>query len=95
MKKSKILLSTIILGTMAFGGAAIAEHHEGGHKGKHFEKMDSNADGKISMDEHLTAAKERFAKMDQDSDGFVTKDEARALKKKMRDKRPKPENTVE
>ena len=91
MKNKKILLSTIILGTVAFSGVALAEHHDGGHKGghkgaKHFEKIDTNADGKISLDEHLASAKERFTKMDQDKDGFVTKEEAQELKKNMREK---------
>lgn len=97
MKNKKVLLSTIILGTIALSGVAIAEHHDGGKKGgKHFEKIDTNADGKISLDEHLASARERFSKMDQDSDGFVTKDEARALKKKMRDKiKEKSQNSIE
>ena len=46
-------------------------------------RMDTDEDGKISLDEAKAAASERaeqrFARADADEDGFVTGDEARAL----------------
>lgn len=66
---------------------ALADHHKGGdHKGKMFEKHDTNGDGVISKDEFLKGAEERFSKMDTDGNGEVTKEEAKAAHEKMREK---------
>ncbi len=84
----------LALGACAFAFSvtpALADHHEGGdHKGKMFEKHDTNGDGVISKDEFLThaaeKAEERFAKMDADGNGEVSKEEAAAAKEKWREK---------
>lgn len=57
-----------------FSGFALA--HGGGHGGgkRH---MDTNQDGKITLDEALAGAKARFAKVDANKDGSITKDEAK------------------
>lgn len=68
---------------------ALAEHHEGkkgDHKGKMFEKHDTNGDGVISKDEFLSHATERFNKMDADGNGEVTKEEGEAAHEAMREK---------
>jgi len=49
----------------------------GGHKtgGKHFEKLDTNADGAITRAEAEASVLAGFADVDANSDGFLTQDE--------------------
>lgn len=92
MKLSRFLITTLATGAIALSsGAAMAEHHDkdgkgGHHKGKFFEKMDTDGDGQISKAEHMSAAEERFAKMDANGDGVVTKEELHEKMKKMKGK---------
>lgn len=58
----------------------------GYHKGKKFEKTDTNADGVISHEEFLAKAENRFKKMDADGDGKITKEEAKNHHASMREK---------
>jgi hypothetical protein len=53
-------------------GFALA-HGGGGHGGKRH--MDTNKDGKITLDEALAGAKARFAKVDANKDGSLTREE--------------------
>jgi len=46
-----------------------------------FESMDTNHDGKISMDEHAAAASKMFDRMDANKDGRVTASEMEAAHK--------------
>ena len=80
---------SLLMGTALIAGAGIAtaSAHEGGDKagkkGHHmFQKMDTNGDGKISIEEHADAAAERFSKMDINGDGFISKKEMRKNHKK-------------
>lgn len=43
--------------------------------GGHGKKIDTNKDGKVSLDEAVNGAKERFAKKDQDKNGALTANE--------------------
>lgn len=52
--------------------------HEGGHKGKMFEKHDTNGDGVISKDEFLSHSESRFQEMDVNGDGSISKEEGQA-----------------
>ena len=66
---------------------AMADDHKGkDHKAKHLEKVDTNKDGKISLDEFLAQKKEHFTKVDVDADGFLTKEEMKAAHQKMKKK---------
>jgi len=69
--------------SFAEGGTGKSCSH---HKGKMFEKMDTNADGVISLEEHSAKAERRFKKMDTNSDGKVTKEEAKNHHAAMREK---------
>ena len=72
-------------------GSITSSFAEGGkgcghHKGKMFEKMDTNADGVISLEEHSAKAERRFKKMDANGDGKVTREEAKSHHASMREK---------
>ena len=53
-----------------------------------FESMDTNGDGKISMEEHAVAASKMFEKMDANKDGRVTPSEMDAAHKAMTGHKP-------
>lgn len=66
---------------------ASAGHHEGGeHKGKMFEKHDTDGNGEISEAEFMAHAKAKFAKKDKNGDGVISREEAKEAKKDMRHK---------
>jgi len=50
------------------------------------ERVDSNDDGKIDLNEYLANAEQRFKNMDIDGDGYVTTEEHRESGKLMREK---------
>jgi len=58
-------------------------------RGGHFEKMDSNGDGVISVEEHEAFAAARFAEMDANGDGKLTRDEIRQQRQKYYNQRNK------
>ncbi len=80
-------LVTIFFGSIT---SSFAEGGEGKgcghHKGKMFEKMDTDADGVISHEEFSAEAERRFKKMDADGDGKVTREEAKSHHTAMREK---------
>ncbi len=68
---------------------ARGEHrlHRRGHGKMHklmLEKVDTNKDGQIDLNEFLAHAEARFQKMDINSDGYVTKEEGREVSREMR-----------
>lgn len=71
MKKSILALACLI--ALATGSVAFA--HGGGGPGKHFAKIDTNGDGKVTKAEHAKAAEERFTRMDENKDGVLTQEE--------------------
>ena len=75
-------------------GADRKEMKKGYHKGKKskfggnrakmmLEKVDSNQDGNVDLDEYLAHAQDRFNSLDLDSNGFVTQEEAKEAMKKL------------
>jgi Ca2+-binding EF-hand superfamily protein len=89
-------MKTLLILLTCFGLTAVAwaEMHEGKHhSGKMmFEKMDTNKDGTISVEEHEAGLnkmqerrREHFSKMDTNGDGLVTKEEAKAAHEAMRE----------
>jgi Ca2+-binding EF-hand superfamily protein len=70
MKKT-ILLT--LLTALALGTTALAQGRHGGGFGPHFfERLDANADGKVSRDELRTDVQRRFAEFDLDKDGKIS-----------------------
>ncbi len=54
-----------------------------GH-GRHFNRVDTDNDGKVSRVEALAAAEAMFTRADANADGFVTREEMRAAHKSHR-----------
>ena len=79
LKTISIALSVVALFTVSTVSHA---------KKDRFSKLDSNADGKISLAEYTEASKKpekapkRFARFDTDADGFLSKEEVSAGSKK-------------
>jgi Ca2+-binding EF-hand superfamily protein len=71
MKRSS-LFSVVALTGLFGAPVAFADKLEDASLQAKFEKCDTNADGKISRDEHTAWAKETFEKMDTDHNGAVT-----------------------
>jgi len=91
MKRNAIVFGCA-LALAATAPFATAAHHEKGHDEKKrmsasekIEKMDTDDDGKVSLEEYRAAKEARlekwFGKMDADGDGFVTAEELEAKKK--------------
>jgi Ca2+-binding EF-hand superfamily protein len=70
MNIAKNRLSLIVAWSLALGGLSNA--FADNDADKHFKKMDTNGDGKISRAEHATGAKQMFAQCDVNKDGVVT-----------------------
>lgn len=81
MKKSLALvgISALLLASPVFA--------EDGDHSKHFNKVDTNADGFVSKDEFMKRADDRFSKTDADKDGKLSKDERKAAWEHMKAKR--------
>ena len=82
MKRSLVAICSVLLLT------ALPVHADEGrpHKGKMFERHDTNGDGVISKSEFLAHAEERFSKMDADGNGEISKEEAKEAHKKRKKK---------
>ena len=70
-------LALVMASPQAFADNHGDKEHKG-HKGKMFEKHDTNSDGVISKDEFMGHAAEKFGKMDADGNGEITKEESKA-----------------
>lgn len=75
--------SAIILGGISAAGAAGNNEHI---KKAAATQVDTNQDGKISMEEHLALAEKRFNATDLNNDGFVTRKEALEVRAKVQER---------
>lgn len=78
MQKSPYSLAlAVCVAVLAANSASADQEHE--ERGKHSQKMvrmmDGNQDGKITSDEHRSAASKMFEKMDMNKDGQVSEAE--------------------
>ena len=55
-------------------------HHK--KKGHRFDKMDTDGDGSVTLEEHQDYWAAKFAKVDADGDGMVTHEEMKQAKKR-------------
>lgn len=83
MKYSKLMMGAVALSVIALSGttsfAGPGEKKGGHHRGGGFlEKLDTDGDGQVTVEEAQTEAAEKFAKMDADGDGLVTSEEMMA-----------------
>jgi len=81
MKKRYLVLAA---GLIAVPAAALAQggDHHGDRKGRHagmIERVDTNKDGNITVDEARAGGDETLKRMDRNGDGVITPDEAPRL----------------
>ncbi len=90
--KTILIIAGLAIATTAWAG----QMHEGKQPpGKMmFEKMDTNQDGAISVEEHEAGLQKmqerhraRFSTMDTNGDGMLTKEEAKTARENMGEKR--------
>ena len=70
MKITKHSTSLFVASGLAL--CALSNAFAGNDPDQHFQKMDTNGDGKISRPEHAAGAKKMFAECDANKDGSVT-----------------------
>jgi Ca2+-binding EF-hand superfamily protein len=88
MKKTFVYTALAVLALGSISSAIAGEKgRHGHHKGKMFEKMDVNSDGKVTKSEFTSVTEERFAKMDINGNGEITKEEAKSHHTNMKEKR--------
>jgi Ca2+-binding EF-hand superfamily protein len=68
-----LILNRSMLATAVLGGLMLA--HASAHEPDMFATMDTDHDGRVSMQEHDVAAKAMFTRMDADHDGRLTAEE--------------------
>jgi len=83
MKVNKFaVMGAVAVSMILASGVAMAEDSSSSGKGNRgeamFKKMDTNSDGKVSLEEYLAKAKTRFEKKDANSDGYLTMDEMKS-----------------
>ena len=92
MARKELLLGAVAAGLLFSGAAApaFAAKGEGKHGPRHaamIERLDSDKDGKVSLDEFKTNASAAFKTFDADGNGQVTKDEIEVRREAFKDAR--------
>ena len=75
---NKLLIVATVIGLSFASVSAYAE------RTKRFDRVDTNSDGYISLDEHLEFHRQKFLALDADGDQLLTKEEIKSSKKKRR-----------
>ncbi|MFV9552023.1 EF-hand domain-containing protein [Algibacter sp. PT7-4] len=96
MKSTTLKLGTIAFAFFACSFSAQSQEKKAPNIDKRFKKIDTNDDGKITLDEFKAVKRKnevptdqlenRFKRMDQDSDGFVTLEELKTAMNKAKKK---------
>ncbi len=81
----------MVLAVMGVTGGAWAAETQGDYgAGELFKRVDTDHDGRISLQEHLKASEERarrsFERMDTNGDGYIDAKEAEAARAKVRER---------
>ncbi len=74
-----MVAAAAVLSVAGLSAMAVADDHDGkgGHRGERMlERLDTNKDGNISLDEAKAGSAERFKHVDKNGDGIITPDEA-------------------
>jgi len=71
----KLLILAMVIFGVSFSTVSNATDNSSDTRAKIFSKMDTDGDGKISLDEFLAKHKIRFEIKDVDGDGYLTEDE--------------------
>ena len=92
MAKKELLLGAVAAGLLLSGAGtpAFASKGEGKHHERHgamIERLDTDKDGKVSLDEFKTNVSAAFKAFDADGNGQVTKDEIKARHAAFKDAR--------
>jgi Ca2+-binding EF-hand superfamily protein len=86
----KVSFSNVVLiGGAMLASLAFAAEPKSAKPGAEFMTMDADKDGKVSADEHATAAKKMFDTMDANRDGKVTATEMDAAHQRVTGKKAK------
>ncbi|MCA9474040.1 MAG: hypothetical protein KC594_18400 [Nitrospira sp.] len=89
MKTHSLILGLVACFVLAGNGAVFSQEAESMSEERgpgRLEKMDTDGDGKVSLDEFLEGAGTRFGKLDADEDGFLTAEEFKEGRKAIRAK---------
>ena len=70
--------SIVMLSALTLASQSLAAEPKSAAADAEFAKMDTNKDGKVSVDEHVAGAKQMFDTMDGNKDGKVTAAEMEA-----------------
>ena len=92
MQRRVKLAITVSVAAAVGTGAALAGHHKGEGKNgpraeQMFERLDADQDGKVTLEEMKTIARERFSRRDVDGDGVVTREDREARRANRRAER--------
>ncbi|MCV2893008.1 EF-hand domain-containing protein [Lentibacter sp. XHP0401] len=90
MKRNYAVAIIVAASLVTAGGSAMAfgGHKKGDDRGQmRFEQLDTNKDGKLSLEEMQAGPAARFAEGDTNGDGKISADEAKAAGSKRAEKR--------
>jgi hypothetical protein len=82
---NKFLMTAALISAFTFAANDANADNHGEHKeGKMMERVDTDADGRISKAEFMAKHEQKFTEMDTNADGFLSADEMKEAKGKMK-----------
>lgn len=88
MKKALFYMAAVAL-LISIAAPAMAERDGKGfppHRGKLFERMDTDSDGTVTKEEFLKNAEKHFSELDTDNNGKITREEIEHHHEMMKEK---------